>query len=126
MKNFGCTTPFGRSLENVCTNETKAKMAKELYVEMYTNTSCLYPCKQLSNFILKTDPLPKVTRDESVKWLSIVFKKYSQASTSKCIYDGLDLFSAVGGFMGLFLGASINQIQNGFSFLIRRFMQSNL
>ena len=124
MNIFGCTTPFGRSLENVCTNETKAKMAKELYYNLSTNTNCLYPCKQLSNFILKTDHPPKFHL--SSKLLEIVFKKYFQTSASKCIYDGLDLFSAVGGFMGLFLGASIYQIKNGFSFLIRRFMQSNL
>ena len=106
-------------------------MAKELYYYMYTNSSCLYPCKQLSNFILKTDHIAKDTpntmdHQSGKKFLTLFFKKYFQANASKCIYDGLDLFSAVGGFMGLFLGDSIYQIKDGISFLIRKFMQSDL
>ena len=117
LNEIGCTTPFGKSLDKVCTDQEKAKKALKIYENGFTNTSCLYPCKHLASFTLTVDT---VEDENEVRPLPIFFKKYLPVNTSKCSYTLLDLYAALGGYMGLFLGISIFQIKDGFAFFIRK------
>ena len=128
MKKVGCTTPFGISLDKVCTDGVKAKMASDMYRHGVWNTSCLLPCKHLANFVLTSDTLEKPENgpgmeEELPQWqlgIDFYFKSYLQKSTVKCTYDELDLYAAVGGFMGMFLGASILQTKDLLVFIFKQ------
>ena len=43
-------------------------------------------------------------------WLEISFEKYVKVSKTKAAYSFLSFIAEVGGYVGLFLGISINQI----------------
>ena len=44
--------------------------------------------------------------------LSINFKENIKVNTSYFVYSGLTLIAEIGGYVGLFLGVSINQVTN--------------
>ena len=118
MEEIGCTTPYGDNLENICGTEEKAKKSWAIYKEEnYLNISCLYPCTYLSNFSRKKSVIAakNETRD-----LFIGFREYIQKNVASCTYSGLDLFAAVGGYVGLFLGISILHVSDGFSYVLKK------
>ena len=55
MERFGCTTPFGLKLDNICTEKNKSFDALWLFYLMSANTievkECPYPCQFLINRI---------------------------------------------------------------------------
>lgn len=121
MDNFGCTTPYGRDLDHICKNSTKAEKAFEFMINEYqaSNLSCLYPCRYLSNFIVTYD-------EEENEWdrqVKFNFKQFGQIYTTKCTYTALDLYAALGGYVGLFLGISLFNIKDGFAYLIQKVVQ---
>ena len=116
MENLGCTSLFGEDLENICTNETKAKKAQDILFMENVNSTCLYPCKFLASFNGKVDSFDYSERRQ----LLFYFRKFLQTTKVKCTYDELDLEAAVGGFVGLFLGISIYQIKDGLAYIIRK------
>ena len=120
LEEVGCTTPYGNDLENICETEEKAKKAWAIYKEENINISCLYPCTYLSNFSRKKSVIAAKngTRD-----LYIGYGEYIQKNVSSCTYSGLDLFAAVGGYVGLFLGISILHISDCFSLVLRKLLQ---
>ena len=116
MEKVGCTPPFVKSLDNICNNQESAKKAMEIYKQENVNSSCLYPCHYLSNFDISTISWESHTNRE----FGIFFKRFVQMNASKCTFSGLDLFAAVGGYIGLFLGVSIFNLRDGVAFIIRR------
>ena len=46
--------------------------------------------------------------------LHFIFQKYIKVTTSYWSYSGLSLLAEVGGYVGLFLGVSVNQISDIF------------
>ena len=53
--------------------------------------------------------------------LRLYFEKYTQVSTSRWAYDWLELLAEVGGYFGLFLGVSINQILSMAKYLVKMY-----
>ena len=51
-------------------------------------------------------------KNEPLSYLSINFKENIKVNTSYYVYSGLTLIAEIGGYVGLFLGVSINQITN--------------
>ena len=51
MDEFGCTSPFGQYLDNICTNSTIGKQAFQLFEKLSNErlfiAECPYPCKFL-------------------------------------------------------------------------------
>ena len=51
MDKFGCTSPFGQYLDNICTNSTIGKQAFHLFEKLSNErlfiAECPYPCKFL-------------------------------------------------------------------------------
>ena len=52
-------------------------------------------------------------------YLNMYFEKYIQVSTSRWAYGWLELLAEVGGYFGLFLGVSINQILSMANYLVK-------
>ena len=58
---------------------------------------------------------------EEDRTLNIFFREYIRKSETIYTYTALDLFAAVGGYMGLFLGYSIFQLSDLISFIFQKF-----
>ena len=81
-----------------------------------TNHSCLEPCSFLSIKINKASET-----NDSYPRLEMYFEEYIQEIVNYYSYDSLSFIAEIGGYVGLFLGYSILQITELFSFLIRKF-----
>lgn len=103
MEKVGCLTPFQNQNEKICTNPENARLAYEVYSKSMMNHSCMYPCQHLSS--LTINRVKEMGGSAGVLWLG--FRKYIQVHESKLIYTALDLFAAVGGYVGLFMGISL-------------------
>ena len=111
MEKVGCTSPYQTNQSNICTDPEKGKIAEDTYIKMIHNTSlasilCPKTCKfqtiSTKNFQKKKAFLIK-------KVLQVKFEEFIKVSTSSPSYTFLELMAEVGGYVGLFLGVSINQ-----------------
>ena len=116
MEDIGCTTPFGKDHEHICTKATLSKKAKQIYWNEITNSTCPYPCSFLAEFNVVFDDFEI---DES-RQIYLFFKEFIEIRASKRIYGLEDLYAAVGGYTGLFLGVSIFSIHDVISFFLRK------
>ena len=115
MERFGCTTPFGLDLDNICTDQNKSLEAQFLLWEILSNIKeveeCPYPCHFLMTQITTTDY--KTSHDRDIIWL--VFDKYIKVTTSTYAYTELVLLAELGGYVGLFLGLSVFDLRRVFN-----------
>lgn len=118
MDSVGCYTPFGPKNDDICTEETKAEKSLQIYKQEFINGTCMYPCNYLSNFIMSTNEVNPTA--DGTRQLFFIFKSFIRVNTSSCTYSGLDLFAAVGGYIGLFLGVSIFHLSDGVAYVIKR------
>ena len=124
MEEVGCTTPYRPDKSNICTDPDLGKRAFEIYKEVKDNQSfasrmcprsCKYQIITLSRFEIREDKgafsalLPLSPIPTKSKTLSLTFQKFIKISTSRRSYTFLELIAEVGGYVGLFLGISINQ-----------------
>ena len=121
MKTVGCTTPYGLNLDHICTDLENAEKAWKIYEREHSNTSCSYPCSYLGSFLSSKNTVPP---RKGKRELLMTFKEYIKNHTSTCTYSGLDLFAAVGGYLGLFLGGSILNISNVVSSIIKKLIRN--
>lgn len=108
---FGCTTPFWINKDNICVNKTVGKKVYDTYKDWLYNkevlgkSHCSNPCKVI---------IPKATKtEEKIKdysALKFVFPDRVTVVKSYYIYSGLSMIAEIGGYFGLFLGVSFNQI----------------
>ena len=124
MMEIGCTTPFGRNKSNVC-NDTKnglkaAKVSHDLSFVNITEAKRLCPksCKY-QMMIFGAYKIDK-SNDETAKhsYLTIKFQRFVKLSKSRYSYTILELIAEFGGYVGLFLGLSINQLSKVFERII--------
>ena len=106
MKTLGCTTPFGISLDNICSDKTKGEIALKLFKKLKSQKridDCLNPCTNLKIRLEKVE-FGKVVGETRAKFM---FDQYIRVTTSYVSYTGLELMAEVGGYVGLFLGLSV-------------------
>ena len=118
MKEFGCTPPFFENKENICTNETISKQVLEVWSSKKYFTNCSDPCKEM---LVSTTWLKN--KDQKVNYhlqAGIYFQHRVKVMKSFYAYSGLSLIAEIGGYFGLFLGVSINQITYLTSFIHER------
>ena len=116
MKEIGCTTPFGLNKTSICTNREDAINAINLFLDMtyfnqtkanlYCPKSCTYMMTSFSSFTKETKP------KNGPGYLELRFQRFIKVSRSRVAYGWLELLAEVGGYVGLFLGVSINQISS--------------
>ena len=107
MKEFGCTPPHSENKENICTNETISKQVFEYWdsEKFVPRTSCPDPCKVM---LFRVMPMAsKIIKYSRVK---LHFQSRVKVVKSYYAYSGLTVIAEIGGYIGLFLGVSINQI----------------
>lgn len=109
LSKLGCSTPYGNVLDNICTDPFLAKNATRLFwAKLSEDRSklCQYPCTFLD--VAATHPKigPKLFQNEGTK-LRINFKKFITVTESFYDYTELELLAELGGYVGLFLGLSI-------------------
>lgn len=124
MSEIGCTTPFGPNKSKICTNSDDAAKAIALFRDLTRGNSneadrrCPATCKyQLMTF---------EQREQALFWyglgqlqdkgrVAIAFqRRFVKLSKSRYSYQLLELIAELGGYVGLFLGLSINQLSKLF------------
>ena len=115
MKEYGCTPPLFENKDKICTNETIAQQVWKYWESTKYKTNCTDPCKvMLVRAMWMTD---KIKKDSSTR---LYFRGRVKVVKSYYAYSGLTLIAEIGGYFGLFLGVSINQITYVLSFVQER------
>ena len=114
LETVGCTTPFGPNKTKICTDANKGKNSSEIYWKFmfdfskYNYEECYYPC---SYFIASTKQDTRKTYDKSPgSGIHLSFERLIQETKSYYTYSELSLIAEIGGYVGLFLGISVNQM----------------
>ena len=125
---YGCTTPFGLHKDMICDNFENASKVNNMRKRWYPSYSssliqaksgCNKPCSYIT---LRTNTVwEREKRYKTKVKLLIFFKENIKVTKAYHIYSGLSLVAEIGGYVGLFLGVSINQITNLFDVLINAF-----
>ena len=110
MSEIGCTSPFGANKSIICADPEKAKMAKMKLENLTYQAACPRSCKYLMTSFGTFSKYPMNITTFSMLYLK--FPKFIKVSTSNWAYTMLELIAEVGGYVGLFLGVSINQFAN--------------
>ena len=106
LEKFGCTTPFDLTKDNICLDYENGSKVLSLYREVMKNKvdNCYNPC----SFTLTK---ATINRLQSGKGQVIIrFKENIKVTEAYYLYSSLSLIAEVGGYVGLFLGVSVNQI----------------
>ena len=125
-RQLGCTTPFTEFKDNICKNQSIGLKAQDLLWEydQSTNKSCKFPCKILvirySKEGEKADKKPEPVNGKEVAILHLKFEDMVKKIQGYYLYSFLSLIAEIGGYVGLFLGVSINQITNLFDIIFQQ------
>ena len=114
LEKYNCTTPFLQGPDSsICSDQANARNVLAFYEELKGNATagkieqCPMPCKyQMINFGRFSQSKVNGTDGSLV----IKFRKFLKYSKVSYTYQGLELFAEFGGYLGLLLGMSLNQI----------------
>ena len=105
----GCTTPFGHDKSQICRQEDDAGKAFEIFAnEIFMESNCSNPCSLFSLAISNEEK--QSSTNATYANLRIVFPKTIKVYDRSYTYSSLSLLAEIGGYVGLFLGISINQV----------------
>ena len=113
LEKLRCTTPFGPNKAKTCTNHTIGRRAYWTYHRFMSSHSienyegCYYPC---SYFIFSTKQVKTIEISSEISGICLNFEQLIQVTKSHYTYSKLSLIAEIGGYVGLFLGISVNQI----------------
>ena len=122
MDKVGCTSPFGKDKTQICTNYEKGKKAMEIYNKVMSNSNeyCLNPCKfTKADFTMvhnnrleggNTKHIMTITNQPRIK---VIRSEYS--------YPFISFVAEAGGYVGLFLGASFQELGSLVIYLSKKF-----
>ena len=115
----GCTTPFGHDKSQICRQEDDASKAFEIFAnEIFLETNCSNPCSLFSLAISNEEK--QSSTNATYANLRIVFPKTIKVYDRSYTYSSLSLLAEIGGYVGLFLGISINQVINLLEYLVAK------
>ena len=126
LENFGCTTPFGLNKTRICSNVTIGRQAYDTYLDAIQTDnykSCFNPCTSIS--ISPLTPVISYGYDSDFASVTLFFDEDELVKIyeSYYIYSELSLIAEVGGYVGLFLGISVNQVTNLMDFILTKLQQ---
>ena len=127
LARYGCTTPFELDKSAICINKTIAKGVLEMYKDMWEypkgfSHSCLRSCRTFivrPLFIREFRYISKYSRVR-VK-VELNFSDIVSKTQEVFGYELLSLVAEIGGYVGLFLGVSVNQLSMFAEFLVYKF-----
>ena len=124
LDKVGCTTPYGPEKDQICNNKDDGSSAIKVYEdkgmtawdESHSAKECLNPC---STFTFATKMFKKAAGGKYNKSIvHIAFdNKFIKVTEEYYIYTGINLIAEIGGYVGLFLGISVNQVINLMDFI---------
>ena len=120
---YGCTTPFGIHKDMICDNFDNASHINDMHKKWYSskipaNSGCDKPCSYVT---LRANTVwERENRYKTISKLLIYFKENVKITKAYHVYSGLSLIAEIGGYIGLFLGVSINQITNLFDIIFQQ------
>ena len=116
ISKFGCSVPYGGSIENICTNQNKSNLAmkhlNDLKRNRFTTKDCPYPCKSTKISFSNKKEIGNVS-------LVLNFNKFISLSKARIAYGELELLAEFGGYVGLFLGISVFSISDALEKLVK-------
>ena len=118
-----CTTPFVSNKSNICTDKERYLAAINMHLEITVGNAntlakvCPKSCTQVSSSISyrKTFHFGDIQSDYYITQygtLELYFPQFIKVSETEWSYSSLSLLAEVGGYVGLFLGISVNQISS--------------
>ena len=113
MNKIGCTTPFGPNKDFICTNQTLGMEALKLYTNTFDKHlhNCKDPCSYVTTRLIKTnEQLQSYVNKRKVAQFRIHTQENIKVVGAHYLYSGLSLIAEIGGYVGLFLGVSVIQI----------------
>ena len=123
MSEIGCITPYcGIDKENICTDYIKANQSSWyqngfMGTGVLENVECMEACSYVT---IKLTHVSQVdAKNESLGILNLIYQEKIQKIESYYIYSTLSLIAELGGYVGLFLGASVVQISEVIAFALR-------
>ena len=116
---IGCTTPYVKNKSKICQDQEKALETIILEAAIFQNEKALSEICPRSCWEVHANFGSKESynngEEESEYYLqgnlTIDFHQYVKVSKSYWEYDAIELIAEVGGYVGLFLGVSVNQIR---------------
>ena len=120
LKTIGCETPFGITKDKICRNKQDSKKAYQLYLKYrdddsyVRNISCYDPCSYVGVKLLKG---PESEPKDGKGKLVLAFDEKVHETVAYYSYDDLSFIAEIGGYVGLFLGASVYQTADLFQFI---------
>ena len=110
---IGCTTPFVPDKSKICKNSSKAKIALAIEDSIFTDLVKLQRMCPRSCLEVHADfgSKEKYQNEDNSGNLTLEFHQFVKVSKSYWEYDGIELVAEVGGYVGLFLGVSVNQVR---------------
>ena len=97
------------NLDNICSDQNKSNRAKNFYIEQWDNRfnikECPYPCK-----FTRVHMGSKSNYEEPKRKMKFVFNRFIKTTKARYVYRELEFLAEFGGYVGLFLGVSVNQI----------------
>ena len=114
LQAVGCLTPFGPKKSQICGNNENRTIALKMYKETFEQyqDNCNSPCMFITTRAVKTsDQLQYSTYKKKKSGVMLIFfKENIKVIEGHYLYSGLSLIAEIGGYVGLFLGVSVNQI----------------
>ena len=126
----GCTTPYGPNKSQICNNKRDGDAAfygiyfakgRNNWDDSNSTKECLNPC---SVFTFETKRFQNtLTGSFNHSVVVISFERFIRVTSEYYIYTGINLIAEIGGYVGLFLGISVNQVTNLMDFIASRLKQ---
>ena len=121
MEKFGCTSPFGGYFDNICTENVTGKQALDLFEKLddkrHFIRECPYPCESVKLSAFSLTPRGQHTG------FKLKFDQYVKVTEAYVSYTELELLAEFGGYVGLFLGLSVFDINKIIMNIINYFRQ---
>ena len=107
---FGCTSPFGPNKDKICTDYENGKKVMKLYTKTMSKNvdNCYSPCLFASTKATKMHEYSLARGNEKGK-VRIYVTENIEVKEAYKLYSILSMIAEVGGYVGLFLGVSVNQ-----------------
>ena len=96
-------------------------MHKETYESTKNNKFCLHPCNFITaRAIINSNKIGYFVDGKPGTTVTIKFKENIKVYEAYQIYSLLSMIAEIGGYVGLFLGVSVNMVTNLMEFLFAK------
>ena len=124
VEKYGCTTPFGLIKENICMGKKNGNSTEVLKMHtkwfdnknVHDGSDCANPCHIIMTRATDVPESKKKINPRTSK-IKLEFKYRVKMVKDYHLYSGLSLLAEIGGYFGLFLGVSINQVTDAISIM---------